>query len=681
MNPLKLFRKFIKMVRGGAAPWQIVVSCLLGVMLGMIPGFNALVLVGLVIFALLNLSLGLMLIGVVIGKALCLALAPVTFEIGYVIIHSIGMEGVFAAAYQTPLVALMGLDVYCLVGGLPVAIIVGGILGWLIARTIKLVRIGSIAAGAKSAKVQKISSNFIVRILLRILFGKQKKSMAEMLAARHPVIRKAGVVLLAIIVGLVVVLEVVFLDRIAQSALVGGLEASVGAEVNVKTVDLSLTGGRFDLDGLQITDPDKPTHNMVNINKLTTDISIADLLTRRIVIEELVIGEMINGAKRDKPGKVSREPQREEEKDTPFTLSDYFEHKDQILEYLAKIKDYLENQDKKRKDRTERTPEETRERVDEMAANRGYLKVSAASLLTERPLITIRSIRIEKLPIPVENIGACTVDIKEMSSDLALNEKPMTLSVKSVKTKFDVFAMLDFVNAGALHTLNVNAPNLPVAAMGITDKCPLDISEALADLKFKGKFNRNKLAFPIELKLHGMKAAASGDRPILGLDAKTADEMFKNVDNMMLAADIRGPVASPEVHVNVGKTVAGLKDALIAAGKTALANKATEHLKKFLPSGLPIDPGSILKDPGAILKDPGAIIKKLPTSNPLDLLKGKGVTDLIPKKGDDKTPAKNPLDALKGVTDLIPKKDDDKDKQPTTKPKDPVGDLLDGLRL
>jgi len=678
MNPLKLFRKFIKMVRGGAAPWQIVVSCLLGVILGMIPGFNALVLVGLVIFALLNLSLGLMLIGVVIGKALCLALAPVTFEIGYVIIHGIGLEGVFASAYQTPLVALMGLDVYCLVGGLPVAIIVGSILGWLIARTIKLVRIGSIAAGAKSAKVQKISSNFIVRILLRILFGKQKKSMAEMLAAKHPVIRKAGVVLLVIIVGLVVVLEMVFLDRIARSALVGGLEAGVGSEVNVKTVDLSLADGRFALDGLQITDPDKPTHNMVNINKLTTDISIADLLTRRIVIEELVIGEMINGAKRDKPGQVYHEPQREEEKDTPFTLSDYFEHKDQILEYLAKIKDYLENQDKKRKDRTERTPEETRQRVDDMAANRGYLKVSAAGLLTERPMITIRNIRIEKLPIP--EIGDCTVDVKEMSSDLALNEKPMSVSVKNEKTKFDVFAMLDFVNAGAMHTLNVDAPNLPVAAMGITDKCPLDISEAMADLKFKGKFNRNKLAFPIELKLHGMKSAVRGDGKVLGLDAKTADEMFKNVDNMMLAADIRGPVASPEIHVNVGKTVAGLKDALVAAGKAKLANMASEHLKKILPGGLPIDPGAIIKDPGSIIKDPGAILKgKTPTTNPLDILKG--ATDLIPKKGDDKTPKKNPLDAIKGVTDLIPKKDDDKDQQPTTKPKDPVGGLLDGLRL
>lgn len=652
MNPLKLFRKFIKMVRGGAAPWQIFVSCLLGVIIGMIPGFNALVLVSLVIFALVNLSMGLMLIGVVIGKALCLALAPVTLEIGYVIIHSIGLEGVFAAAFRTPFVALMDLDVYCLVGGLPLAIVVGSVLGWLIARAIKLVRIGSIAAGAKSLKVQKISSNFIVRILLRILFGKQKKSMAEMLAARHPVIRKSGVVLLAIIVGLVVVLELVFLDRIAQSALVGGLETGVGAEVNVKTVDLSLTGGRFDLEGLQITDPDKPTHNMIQIDKLTADLNIADLLTGRLVVEEIVIGEMNSGVEREKPGQVYREPQRPEPPESDFSLSDYFEHKDRVLEYLAKVRDYLENQDKQRKTSAERTPEETRQRVDEMAKNRGYLKVSAKSLLSERPTVTIRHIKIEKLPIP--NIGQCVVEANEISDNLALNEKPMSLSAKS-DTGFDASALIDFVNAGAMHKLAVTAPDIPVKAMGITDKCPLDISEAMADVKLDGQFNRNKLAFPIMLQLHGMKSAVRGKRSVLGLDPATADRMFKNVTKLKVAADIRGPVASPQVHVDMGKTLAGLKESLVEAGKAELANMAADQLKKVLPGGLPV-PGLTTTQPGDIIKGAG------------DLLKGK-------------TPTTNPLDALKGVTDLIPKKDDDKDKQPTTKPKDPVGGLLDGLRL
>jgi len=655
MNPLKLFRKFIKMVRGGAAPWQILASCLLGVIIGMVPGFNALVLVALVLFAIVNLSLGLLLIGAAVGKILCLLLASVTFEIGYVMIHGIGLEGLFAAACGTPFVALMGPDVYCLVGGLPIAVIVGSLIGWLAARAIELVRIGAVAAGAKSVKAQELSSNFLVRILLRILFGKQKKSMAEMLAAKHAVIRKSGVVLCAIIVGLVVACEVVFLDQIARSALISTLEASTGAEVNVETVDLSLTGGRFELTGLQITDPDKPTHNMIQVDKLTADVNIADLLTLRFVVEEVLVGKMDTDIKRKTPGKVYRPPERPEQPESDLSLSGFFKHKEEILKYLAKARDYLEQQARQRKERTERTPQDTRQRVDEMARNRGYLKVSAAGLLVARPAVTIRRIRIEKLPIP--KIGQCTVEVKEASSNLALNEKPMSLSVES-DTGFDAKALIDFVNLGAMHELSVTAQNISVAAMGLTDKCPLDISEAKVDVKLDGgKFNRNELAFPIVLQLHGMKAAARGERGVLGLDPQVSERMFKNITNLKVSADIRGPISNPDVHVDIGKTVASLKKALVDAGKAELANLANKHLKKILPGGLP------MKIPGLSATQPGDIIK--------------GATDIL----EGKPPTINPLDILKGATDLIPKKDDDKDKQPATKPKDPIGGLLDGIRL
>ena len=197
-----LFRKFVKMVRGGASSWQIILSCVLGATLGMSPSFNALVLSGIILFAILNLSLPLMLIGVLIGKAICLTAAPVTFEIGYVIIHQIGLEGLFAQAYQTPFIALMDLDIYCMVGGIPVGILIGGVAGYIIARAIKLLRLGTLMAGEKSSRVQKLSGNIFIRIIMRLLFGKQKKTIAEMLGMKHPILRKSGLIFCAVLVGL-----------------------------------------------------------------------------------------------------------------------------------------------------------------------------------------------------------------------------------------------------------------------------------------------------------------------------------------------------------------------------------------------------------------------------------------------------------------------------------------------
>ena len=664
MNPFSLFRKFIKMVRGGAASWQIIVSCMLGVIIGMIPGFNGLTFALLVVFALINLSLPLMLIGVVIGKALCLALAPYTFEAGYFIIHNMGLEGMFIGAYQTPFVALMGLDVYCLVGGLPVAMIVGFIIGGIIARSIKMLRIGSMAAAAKSAKVQKITNNTFTRIIMRILFGKQKKSLAEMLSFKHPILRKSGIILLAIIVALVVGLDMFFINGVTHSAMIGGLESGVGAEVNLKSVNVSLIRGQFELDGLQVTDASKPTHNVVNVNKLHAKLNMMALLTNRIVIDELVIGELLNGAERDQAGKVYREPTREKEAPSDGSLSDYFKHKDQILEYLAKLKDYLESQEQQRKEqeaRDKRTPEEKRKEIDEMAATEGYLKASASRLLTRRPMVTIRKITIEKLPVP--NLGDCVVTVTELSDDLPLNEEPMTLDIKSsYSDKFTVKGVINFVKAGKLHELKAFIPKLPVAALGITDKCPLDIKDALAKLEFDGKFNRDSLNFPLTVTLSDIKAVVSKDKPTLGVPPEVAAILFENLEKMTLAGDISGPVISPQFQVDLKKTteslgpgLAKLREKLLAAGKEKLANMAGAQLKQILPEGLPTDPTRILKDPTKLL-DPTKII---PGGG---LLPGK-------KDADDKTPSKNPLDALKGV---IPGKED---------AKDPAGGLLDGLRL
>ncbi len=691
MNPFSLFRKFIKMVRGGAASWQIIVSCMLGVIIGMIPGFNGLSFALLVVFALINLSLPLMLIGVVIGKALCLALAPYTFEAGYFIIHNMGIEGMFAQATRTPFVALMGLDIYCLVGGLPVAIIIGFIIGGIIARSIKMLRIGSMAAAAKSVKVQKITSNTFTRIIMRILFGKQKKSLAEMLSFKHPILRKSGIILLAIIVALVVGFEMFFINDLTHSAMIGGLEKGVGAEVNLKSVNVSLIRGRFELDGLQVTDAAKPTHNVVNVNKLYAKLNMMSLLTKRIVVDELVIGELLNGAPRDQAGRVDREPEREEKPSSDGSLSDYFEHKDQILEYLAKLKDYLESQEQQRKEqeaRDTRTPEEKRKEIDDIAATQGYLNASASSLLTPRPMITIRKITIEKLPVP--NLGDCVVTITELSDDLPLNEEPMGLDITSSYSKdFSIKGAINFVKEGALHELKANIPKLPVAALGITDKCPLDIKDALANLKFDGKFNRDSLNFPIKVIMSQIKVAEGGNKKILGLDPAMAKQMFESAKEIVLAADVSGALQNPDVKVNIGDTLASLKNGLILAGKTQLANMASSHLKDL---GVPVDPELLkdplkalkdptkLVDPTKVLKDPTKIIKD-PTNilkDPTKIIPGGGLLPGKKDTGDDKTPSKNPLDALKGV---IPGKDDAKDPEATTKPKDPAGGLLDGLRL
>jgi hypothetical protein len=569
-----------------------------------------------------------------------------------------------------------------MVGGIPVGILIGGVAGYIIARAIKLLRLGTLMAGEKSSRVQKLSGNIFIRIIMRLLFGKQKKTIAEMLGMKHPILRKSGLIFCAVLVGLFLGFQAIFLDDIAKSALVTAVEAAAGAEVNVEGVNLSLTDGKFTMEGMQVTDRANPTHNSYTIAKLSTSISMTELLTKRVVIDKILIGEMTLGEKRDSPGEVYRPVEEAEEPKGPFNIGDYFENSKQILDYLKKIKEYLEEQEKNKKDPEERSPAETKEQAKELAKKLGYLKASAANLLVERPTITIR--RLEVAKIPVDQLGNFKVEATELSNNLALNEKPATLKVTSDKD-FDGSATLDFVNKDARHALKIIAPNLPVAALGLSDKCPVDISEALADIDFNGTFSSKDLKMPLVLKVHGMKSAMRGDKGIFGLDAATSQEIFKNITEMTLSADVHGTMANPQLKVDAGKTLAGLKDTLLAAGKAQLANMAGAQLKKVL-ADVPIPGVGDLLDgklptsnPADILKGAGDLLDgKLPTSNPADILKGAG--DLLKTPGvtkPDGGESKNPLDLLKRVTDGDPKETEGDD----TKTKDPVGGVLDKIRL
>ena len=106
MNPFKLLKKLAKLLRGGAGTWEIFTGCLLGMVIGMTPGFNMTVVIAVILLLVLNAHMALALTALAIGKILCLALAPGTFEIGYVLVHGIGLEGLFHTLSQTPVLAL-----------------------------------------------------------------------------------------------------------------------------------------------------------------------------------------------------------------------------------------------------------------------------------------------------------------------------------------------------------------------------------------------------------------------------------------------------------------------------------------------------------------------------------------------------------------------------------------------
>ena len=106
MNPIKLIRKLVKALRGGATFRQMFLAIVLGFAAGMIPGVNLTLIACIVLLLILNTNGGLAVMGYLVGKALCLLLAPVTFEIGYFLIHSAGLMGLIQTLAGTLLMTV-----------------------------------------------------------------------------------------------------------------------------------------------------------------------------------------------------------------------------------------------------------------------------------------------------------------------------------------------------------------------------------------------------------------------------------------------------------------------------------------------------------------------------------------------------------------------------------------------
>ncbi|MFW5915332.1 MAG: DUF2062 domain-containing protein, partial [Planctomycetota bacterium] len=199
---LKFARKLGKILRGGVRSRQIMLGALLGVIIGMIPGFNLSLVIAIIALLILNAHVGVAMFGVALGKVAMYLLAPVTFQIGFILVHQLGVEGLFRVLANAPVLALLDLHVYSLTGGLPVAVLLGGIFGWVMTRMVDALRTGIIQATDRSPRMKKLANNRAVRLFMRIVFGKQKGDLEELLSRDQPVLRRSGLILVTVVVVL-----------------------------------------------------------------------------------------------------------------------------------------------------------------------------------------------------------------------------------------------------------------------------------------------------------------------------------------------------------------------------------------------------------------------------------------------------------------------------------------------
>ncbi len=427
MNPLKIIRKLGKALRGGATFRQIVIGVFLGFAIGMMPGVSLTLILLVALLLLLNTNTGVAMVGFVIGKALCLTLARITFEIGFLLIHSLGLAGVVRSMGDTPFLALMDFHVYCLLGALPFILIIGGALAYGIARLITGFQRLTREAGEKNERYKKFMANPAVRAVLWLAFG-GKKETSEDEPPKEALFCKGRLIAGVLVTGLLCLLSYVYIDALAHRALEEGFGGLTGAEVNIASASLSPLTGRLVAEGVEFTDPARPTHNQIQAETVLADIDVGALFARRLVADLVSSKNVQSNTERDSPGEVYiptlPAPPFEPLPPDMSVLEQIRVYKDKITETkrkVDKVMDFLNDEDPALS-ATDKAS--IKDRLLEEARLKGYLGLSAKDVLSKYPTWHVRRLEINKLNVEPKLPTIRIVGEDLSSSPTVLGRKP-----------------------------------------------------------------------------------------------------------------------------------------------------------------------------------------------------------------------------------------------------------------
>ena len=302
-------RMFGSLLRGSAAPVQLLLACILGALIGFVPGArDHMGLVALYAFLLLvlNASVGLALFVSGVAKLASLALMSVSFSVGRMLIDG-PLHGFVAWSVEAPVFALLDLDVYAVTGGALLGLGVGALGGIVVVSIIGGFRKKAASLEQGSEKYQALMSKFWVKLLVWLVLGKghgKKKSYDDLATQGFgKPIRVVGLALVAVIVA-ALWLGPSLLGNLLTATARDQLEQANGATVDLDAMSLALLDGRIELTGLSVSDPKALDTDLLRTVTLESDASVADLLRGRVAVDKLVVNGGRQGADRSEAGRL-----------------------------------------------------------------------------------------------------------------------------------------------------------------------------------------------------------------------------------------------------------------------------------------------------------------------------------------------------------------------------------------
>ncbi len=586
----KTVRKWIGVFRGDVAPSLVFLSAMLGIWFGMTPGLYGIHAALLIIALVVNIHFGIFMLTAGLGKAICLAAAPLLYHVGAWTQSNLG--GMLDLLVSIPIIGITNVSRYAVAGSLVAGPVAGIIAGLLLAFSVQRFRSTWLSLEEGSEAFNRWMNKGWVKLLSRVFVGKGSSSAADVLKKRPKYVRIAGVVLAIIVAGG----SVVGASMINGETLIAYAEQSLtnanGAQVDIKELDLGMMKGRVSARDIAATNPEQPNQNRLEIATLTADVSLWELLCGRIVMEEVTVatvkldsprssaGEVVQAAKQ--VGVSPEKPQSELDKmgldlGSVASAESYFSNAEQVRTYLRKLQEWLPSSEKTEVDEipTEAVP----------TAYLGYLDATAPRSPT--PRLVIRKLVIDDVIIPVEGLGNSKIVCLNISDAPAGLGKPVVVEATSKEHRSTLKLTSTYERAGGSSTVDALFEDIDLANMqkNLKSSNPVVLQGGRAKAKISGSINREFMDIGFAISTVGLKMNAAGG--IGGLDPQVSSEAMKVLENLDIGMRLVGPTASPKLVIDSQGFGQAMQEALVNAGKDELARRAGDLLEGKVPGGVP----------------------------------------------------------------------------------------------
>jgi uncharacterized protein (TIGR03546 family) len=558
-----------RILRGKATPFQLFTACVLGAMLGFLPGFAqapGLMIAVMLALVILNANLALAAIIAGLAKLLSLLILPITFRVGELLLDG-PTQGLFKALINAPVFALFGFDNYVATGALALGLVIGLATGSLMVYAVNTFRKSMATLEKGSERFNQFTQKRWVKLMVLIFVGGGlgKLTYEQVLAKKvgNP-IRMLGVVFALLVVLLLVLLQSFAAGPIVSAALQRGLERANGATVDLENAELDLKSQRLTITGLAMADPNALDTDIFRATKIEGQISGANLLRKRLQLDRVIVTGASSGDSRPHPGRLVGPPPQPidpEPVGDAKTLQDYFREAKIWKDRLAQARRWLEKLSGPAEPETE-TPETLRERLERQARELGYSRVRALHLIEGSPTFAILELTADEVRTARLTNETLSITASNLSTHPALLGKTPSLRIDSSGQTLQFGTWLgSFAASPSANTLSLNLRGLPTdrVAAGLVVGGTQPISGGTIDLAMQGAWeilNGVQVNLPLSATLKQVTLALPGVQPT-------------RVDQLVLPIGLTGPLDNPRILIDEK----AFADALVKAGASRMVNE------------------------------------------------------------------------------------------------------------